>query len=177
MQAVSVTLIIYYVKLFSQQNISLFKLGWKNKKFQNIIESKNFSGKIVKLYLEIRKSYRILEWIGLPWQSFVSSSIRSSMQTIRVVRGCRVPFNNELSNLENSPTADAAPFHRYKSLASLVKSAPRDRRQFKCTPWMKEWWRYTKRKERGQPGRARKRNGPGLAEGVVRCIFIPRSFR
>jgi len=80
----------------------------------------------------------------------------------RVVRGCRVPFNNELSNLENSPTADAAPFHRYKSLASLVKSAPRDRRQFKCTPWMKEWWRYTKRKERGQPGRNPKEKWTGL---------------
>lgn len=110
---------------------------------------------------------------GLPWQSFASSSIRSSVQTIKIVRGCRVLFNNELDNLENSPTADAVSSdRRYKSLASLVKSTPRDRWQFKCMPWMKEWWRYAKQRERGQP----RRKGPKekwTKLGWRRCaIFI-----
>jgi len=54
------------------------------------------------------------------------------------------------------PRTPFSPDRWYKSLASLVKSTPRDRRQFKCMPWMKEWWRYAKQRERGQP----RRKGP-----------------
>lgn len=71
--------------------------------------------------------------VYITWQSIASSWIRSSVRTIRIVRGaagCHLTMNSVTRRARLLRDADL-PSRRYKSLASLVKSAPRDRRHFK----------------------------------------------